>query len=114
MTEAELTRLADLVADRLADRLLPVLAERDTGGLVDAAELARILGVSRSVVYANAERFGAVRVGTGSRPRLRFDPDRARDALDLAAEPEPERAVPRRRARSAPAVPLLPIGGRDA
>lgn len=112
MTEAELTRLADLVADRLADRLLPVLAERDTGGLVDAAELARILGVSRSVVYANRERFGVVRVGTGSRPRLRFDPDRARAALDRPTTVD--RAEPRRRARSAPAVPLLPIRGRDA
>jgi hypothetical protein len=38
------------------------------------AEVARRLGVSREWVYEHAEELGASRIGTGSRPRLRFPP----------------------------------------
>lgn len=113
MTDAELTQLADLVADRLAGRLLPVLADR-APGLVDAAALAELLGVTRDYVYAHADDLGAVRVGSGSRPRLRFDPERARAAL-RPAKVEPVRETPRaRKPRAAASVPLLPIGGGAA
>lgn len=115
MTDAQLDRLAELVADRVADRLLPVLADRGTGGLVDAATLAGLLGVTRDYVYAHADDLGAVRVGAGARPRLRFDPDRARAAL-RPVKTEPVRESPRaRRPRAAASgVPLLPIRGRAA
>jgi len=43
-------------------------------GLVDAAELARLMGVSRDHVYRRSAELGAVRLGTGPRARLRFDP----------------------------------------
>jgi hypothetical protein len=41
--------------------------------LIDAAELARRLGIARSTVYANARRYGAIRLGDGPRAPLRFD-----------------------------------------
>src|ERR1700733_8232221 len=41
-------------------------------GLVDAATLARMLGVDRSWVYAHAGQLGGIRLG-GPQGRLRFD-----------------------------------------
>jgi hypothetical protein len=41
--------------------------------LMTAAEVARWCGVERSWVYAHAEELGARKIGTGERPRLRFD-----------------------------------------
>jgi hypothetical protein len=60
--------------------------------LVDAAEL----GVRRGRVYENALLLGAVPLGDGPRPRLRFDPDRAVAALTACSAtrgaPAPEAA----------------------
>jgi hypothetical protein len=79
------------------------------GRLVDAAEVADLLGVARSWVYDNAERLGAVRIGDGNRPRLRFDVERALTAWrDREPEPEPQPEPPRRRATTTTAA-LLPI-----
>ena len=50
--------------------------------LMDAAELARWLRVSRSTVYANANRFGVIRLGDGPRARLRFDPQVVHAVID--------------------------------
>ena len=47
---------------------------------VDAAQLARALGVERAWVYAHAAQLGALRLG-GPRGRLRFDLERVREAL---------------------------------
>jgi hypothetical protein len=41
--------------------------------LIDAAELARRLGISRATVYANARRCGAIKLGDGPNAPLRFD-----------------------------------------
>jgi hypothetical protein len=41
--------------------------------LIDARELARRLGISRATVYANARRFGAIKLGDGPNAPLRFD-----------------------------------------
>lgn len=41
--------------------------------LIDARELARRLGVARSTVYANARRYGAIRLGDSRNSPLRFD-----------------------------------------
>ena len=41
--------------------------------LIDARELARRLGIARSTVYANARRYGAIRLGDGRNSPLRFD-----------------------------------------
>jgi hypothetical protein len=67
LDDDQLERLADLIAERLRD------APPARGPLVDARELARLLGVSRSSVYEHARDLGAIRIG-GERGRLRFDP----------------------------------------
>ena len=94
----QLEKLADLIADRLTNR--------DPSALVDAATLARTLGVSRSLIYRQAAQLGARRVGHGQ-GRLRFDVEQAREALrQLPQTPErrPSPAV-RRRSRSSDQSP---------
>ncbi len=68
LEDDQLERLADLVAERLSR------TSSERGPLVDARELARLLGVSRDVVYHHARDLGAIRIGAGERGRLRFDP----------------------------------------
>jgi hypothetical protein len=66
----------------VAERIAGLVASAPmTVGLVDARDLADELGVERDWVYANAERLGAVRLGSGPRARLRFDVEQAREAL---------------------------------
>jgi hypothetical protein len=77
-----------LEPDQLAELARAVAAELRAStattsapvGLVSAAALAPMLGVSRSWVYEHAGELGGVRLG-GARGRLRFDPDAARAAL---------------------------------
>lgn len=49
--------------------------------LVDAAELAAMFGIERSWVYSHAIELGAVKLGEGKKPRLRFDPEIAARVL---------------------------------
>jgi hypothetical protein len=78
---------------------------RRAGRLVDAATVARLLGVSRATVYANADQLGGIRLGNGKRARLRFDPAR----LDEPRSSAHRTARPRRRsARSSETKRLLP------
>ena len=107
--------------DAIAQRVAELLADRqpEPSGLVDAATLARVLGVSRGAVYANAAALGAVRLGDGPKARLRFDVDKARAAMtsgtsglqppDAESPTAPEKKRGRRRARLGTSVPLLPI-----
>jgi hypothetical protein len=101
--------LIEAIARRVAELLGE---ERRSGGaqvdLIDAAAVARRLGISRATVYAKAEQLGAVRLGEGKRARLRFDP--ARLPSELARDPT-ARSRPRRRrpARPRHKAPLLPI-----
>lgn len=57
-------------------------ATQDGGRLIDAAALATELGVDRSWVYQHRDELGAVRLGAGARPRLRFDIDAVRQRLE--------------------------------
>lgn len=90
--------------------------------LIDADALARHLGLTRTWVYDNAAQLGAIPVGDGPRPRLRFDLETAKQALlarrrrdEPLPAPETPRPTPRRRRPSAPPpVPLLPIHERRA
>jgi len=98
------------LVDPLARRVVEVMHEQ---GLVqprpkaklwlDAAELAKQLGVSRAWVYEHASELGATRIGNGPRPRLRFPAP----ALDTGAKserkPRARRVPPRRNAG------LLPV-----
>jgi hypothetical protein len=62
----------------------PVAAAHER--LVSAAEIARRFGVSRAWVYENADQLGAVRLGRGARPRLRFAPEKVEKRLNTAHE----------------------------
>ena len=103
------------VAEHLAEL---VASARPAIGLIDARDLAKELGVARDWVYANAERLGGVRLGDGPRARLRFDAERAREALTTGSEGQPSRsgASPRRRGRPRrDAVTVVPlIQGRSS
>lgn len=65
----------EALARRLAELLGGGRAEQRPARLLSAEEVARWWGMSRRWVYENADRLGARRIGTGPRPRLRFDPD---------------------------------------
>jgi hypothetical protein len=56
-------------------------AAPNVGRLVDAATLAAELGITRSWVYQHRDELGVVRLGTGTKPRLRFDVETARQAI---------------------------------
>jgi hypothetical protein len=119
----------ELTADaieQIATRVVELLREdteerhRDRGGgLIDAAQLAQRLGVSREWVYEHANELGAITLGGGPRPRLRFDLDAAVRIIEgrrrgTPPGPPPVSAQPRttRRRRRQPAssdVPLLPV-----
>jgi hypothetical protein len=70
----------EAVARRVVE-LMRGEASSSVRGLVDAATLAVELGVTRSWVYEHRAELGAVRLGAGSKPRLRFDVQHAREVL---------------------------------
>lgn len=80
-----LVRLHPDTLERLAIRTAVLVAEhlgrsqpagRQPPELLTAAEVSAWWGVHRGWVYQHAEELGAIRIGTGQRPRLRFDPER--------------------------------------
>lgn len=111
---ADIEALADAIAARLAQ---PTATPQH----VDAAEIARRFALSASWVREHADELGALRVGDGPRPRLRFDPEHVASVLACdptrrspaadAPAPEPVSRRPRRRAETTGAR-LLPIRGR--
>jgi hypothetical protein len=71
----------EALALRLAE-LLGAAEERPRRReLISAEEIARWWGVGRRWVYDHADELGARRLGAGSRPRLRFDPDEVAEHL---------------------------------
>jgi hypothetical protein len=105
----------------LAVRVVELLRESDPQrnddeptDLIDAAAVARRLGISRATVYAKADQLGAIRLGNGKRARLRFDPARLPAPMPAQSNPSPQPRVRRlpRSARSS--VELLPIRGGSA
>ncbi len=117
-----LIRLDPDAVEAIASRVAELLDHRDVEAgpeLVDAAELARRLGMEREWVYAHASELGVVKLGSGSKPRLRFDPRVAIERMHRSAEGkkhEPARRPGRRRNRAPRpgAAPLLPIKGSGA
>ena len=113
LDQAGLEQLADLVAARVLARL-----ETNTGddSLLSAAEIARRYGVTRSWCYEHADELGAIRIGNGSRPRLRFNPQTVERRLEQRSSgPQPALITkPRRHKReiaghTASGAPLLQI-----
>lgn len=81
------------IAEQTARRTVELLrAEdaRDPHRLVDAAEVARELKVSRQWVYEHAGELGARRLGDGPRPRLRFDLEAAREGFACCTSKRPK------------------------
>jgi hypothetical protein len=83
--------------------------------LLTADQLARRLGLNRAWVYEHAAELGAIQLGNGPRPRLRFDAQLAAQALQIRRrnnEPPAtgDKSRPRPTRRHPPArVPLLPV-----
>jgi hypothetical protein len=63
----------EAIARRVVERLERRRLQRRE--LVNAAELARRFGIERSWVYSHAIELGAIKLGDGTKPRLRFDPE---------------------------------------
>jgi formaldehyde-activating enzyme involved in methanogenesis len=55
--------VAPAVAQAVTERVLELLDERQANDIVDAADLARMLGVDRGWVYEHADQLGAIRLG---------------------------------------------------
>jgi len=106
LDDQDIERIAATLARHLTDHATASPTATGQGvRLVDAATVARRLGVTRNWVYAHADQLGAMRLGNG-RGRLRFDlatlPLRA--ASDERPAPEPRRCTPGRRRRTRPAA----------
>ena len=121
--ESARIKLDPQTIEAIARRVVELLERRGLSGgpeLVDAAELARRLGIGRSWVYTHAIELGAVKLGSGRKPRLRFDPQVAarvqhRIGEGPASDP-PARSGKRagRPRRPEGQVRLLPIKGGGA
>ncbi len=106
--------LVEAIARRVVELLRAEKPQERHARLVDAATLARELGVERDWVYVNAERLGAIRLG-GPRGRLRFDREFVADQLgDLGAKARPaQRRFAQRGGRTTRHRKREPQGNRD-
>jgi hypothetical protein len=117
LSGADIEAVANRVVELLRGSVATGSRLNSPNQLVDAATVARLLGVSRATVYANADQLGAIRLGSGKRARLRFDPTRLaitdpRGELGGAVHPSARRQRSRRPKKSADH--LLPIRGGAA
>lgn len=91
-------RLDDHTIDALAQRVAALIGPsaptptpigevrgRSQGSLLSAAQVAERFNVDRDWVYAHADELGARRLGTGPKPRLRFDPGEVAAYLEPAS-----------------------------
>jgi hypothetical protein len=108
------------LVELIAQRVLELLGDRngDEIQLLTVAQVARRFQVHPSWVYANARRLGALRLGTGPKAPLRFDPRRVALAVEdppAAGDGRVEDTPPREAADAGGAAPsrrnrrLLPI-----
>ena len=85
----------EAIADAIAQKVLVVVSARSTSfARLDARELAHELRVSVDYVYAHSTALGAMRLGSGPKRRIRFDLDRARQAVEAPARPRGRRRPP--------------------
>lgn len=104
-------RVAQLLREPRSVRESPVGVQ-----LLTAAGVARRLGVSRDWVYEHANELGAVSLGDGVKPRLRFNPETVNRVLHERGQPTTPPpsdglGVPRARRRRRPSgePSLLPV-----
>lgn len=73
----------EAIAEATARKVIELVsAQPATFKLLDARQLAAELGVSTDYVYAHTVELGGMRLGSGPRSRIRFDLDRARQAIE--------------------------------
>lgn len=113
MTEP--VRLDDASVEAVARRVAELVRDREpTPDWIDAAEVARRLGVKTDYVYRHAAELGAEPLGKGPKPRLRFDAEAVEEHLRTSRrrEASPPPKVSRKAAPPRPArVELLEIKG---
>ena len=95
LAPADIEALADALAPRVAELLARRLGEvQRADRLLDTRELAPIIGFEPEWIRAHAAELGAIRIGNGPRPRLKFDPTVALAAVrERTIEPPPPRAA---------------------
>lgn len=112
---ASFVHLDSASVEAVARRVVELIrGEEGSKELIDAAEVARRFSLSRDYVYRHADDLGGVRLGSGPKPRLRFDPAKVAEALggSSGVEPQPKRAAVRP-VRNGRGVTLLPIRGES-
>lgn len=77
----------EALARRLAELLGPAAERPASPQQITAKALARMWGVQRRWVYDHAAELGARRLGSGRRPRLRFDPEEVAERLGAPNAP---------------------------
>ena len=107
-------RLATAI-ERLAGELEPTGNGDGNGNeLLTAEQVAARLGMARETVYNRSREFGARRVGSGPKPRLRFvwaEVERAVAADEAKAAKTEPKPTKKRKLRNGPGPELLPIKG---
>lgn len=93
-TTADEVRLAPETIEAVAQRVAELVgaapdAQDARSERITAEDVSRWWGISRRWVYDHAEELGARRMGSGRRPRLRFDPEEVAERLG-----PPDRAAP--------------------
>jgi hypothetical protein len=111
-------RAADRCAIKLDNQRGVVLDDYDDPGeLWTARRVAAHYAVGVRFIYANADDLGAIRLGAGPRPRLRFDPavvrERWASVNSLPAETRTRRRRPTTKLHAVPTVELLEFGSDD-
>jgi hypothetical protein len=90
-------QINDQAVEQIARRVAELLAAENAQAparMVDAATLARELGVERDWVYEHADQLGVVRLG-GPKGRLRFDRSGVAARLGLITDRGPKRTPTR-------------------
>lgn len=106
--------LVEALAEPLAERIKEILGRPARSTLVTAGDLAEILGITVDTVYRHKDKLGAIALGDGARPRLRFDVDKATAAW-AERQPAPDAPEPSnrhqggRRRRPSASSSLLPV-----
>lgn len=117
----------EAIAERAAHRVVQLLDHSERGfpgqreALIDAQEVARLTGRTREWVYDHQGELGAIRLGSGPRPRLGFDAARVLERMERVDDPAPVSSLTvakpsrrRRRAdRTAAGAELLRVRGHE-
>ncbi len=103
-------QLAPESIEAIAQRVAELVRAPEAVQFIDAAEVARRFDVSRDYVYEHADELGAVRLGKGSRPRLKFDVKKVTERFGSIQSSEPQREN-RSAVRRPSTAMLLPIKG---